>query len=350
MYFLTAGESHGECICGILDGLPSNFKIDIKSIIKTLKLRQSSYGRGKRMKIETDVPIFTAGLIDKKTYGGAVAFYIKNKATEKIGKNLKIPRPGHSDLTGSLKYNLKDLSLPAECRGGRKTVAITVLGEIARQFLKKFGIEILGYTLSIGKIYSFENEELDCKTKRKYAENSSLRLLSKTKEPEIKELIDNIEKEGDTLGGKIKIIAENVPIGLGDFSQFDKSLDSRLSSALFSIPSIKAVSFGEGFNSSEMLGSEYQDKIYKNAKRKTNNAGGIEGGISNGENIEIIVSMKPIPTVKKGIDSINLETNLETKTEYIRSDTCAVPACAIVCEAMTSLIILEAFLDRFGCN
>ncbi len=350
MYFLTAGESHGYSITGILEGLPAGFQINIESIINTLRLRQNGYGRGNRMKIETDVPIFTSGLIDEKTYGAPISFYLKNKAPEKCGRNLKIPRPGHSDLSGSIKYNLKDLSLPAECRGGRKTVVITVLGEIARQFLEKFGIKILGYTISIGKIYSLENEEFDCETKRKYAENSSLRLISKSKEQEIKELIDRTEKDGDTLGGKIKIIAENVPIGLGDFSQWDKGLDSRLSSALFSIPSIKAVSFGKGFNSSEMFGSEYQDKIYKNAKRKTNNAGGIEGGISNGENIEIIVSMKPIPTVKKGIDSINLETNLETKTEYIRSDTCAVPACAIACEAMTSLMLLEAFLERFGCN
>ena len=350
MYFLTAGESHGESITGILEGLPAGFEINIESIIKTMKLRISGYGRGRRMKIEDDIPIFTAGLVNGKTYGGPISFYLKNKAPEKCGRNLKIPRPGHVDLAGSLKYGLDDLSLPAECRGGRKTAVITVLGEIARQFLDKFGIKILGYTLSIGKIYSFENEEFDCETKRKYAENSSLRLISNSKEQEIKELIDKTEKEGDTLGGKIKIIAENVPVGLGNYSQWDRGLDSRLASALISIPAVKAVSFGNGFDSSEFLGSEYQDRIYKDLKRKTNNAGGIEGGISNGEDIEIIVSMKPIPTIKKGIDSINLDNKNETKTEYIRSDTCAVPACAIASEAMTSLMLLEAFLERFGCN
>ena len=350
MYFVTAGESHGDSITGILEGLPSNFEIDIDSIINTLKLRKSGYGRSKRMKIEDDIPIFTSGLINGKTYGGSIAFYIKNKAPEKCGKNLKIPRPGHSDLAGSLKYGLEDLSFPAECRGGRKTAVFIVLGEIARQFLSKFGINVLGYTFSIGKIYSFENEEIDLERKRIYAENSPLRLISKSKEQEIKELIDKTEQDGDTLGGKIKIIVENVPIGLGDFSQWNKGLDSRLACALISVPGIKAISFGKGFEASEILGSEFQDRIYKNAKRKTNNAGGIEGGISNGENIEITVSMKPIPTVKQGLDSINLDENDETRTEYIRSDICAVPACAIACESMTSLIILEAFLERFGCN
>lgn len=350
MYFLTAGESHGNSITGILEGLPAGFEINIESIINTLKLRQAGYGRGKRMKIEDDIPIFTAGLVNGKTYGAPISFYLKNKAPERCGRNLKIPRPGHSDLAGSLKYGLEDLSLPAECRGGRKTAVITILGEIARQFLEKFEIKILGYTLSIGQIYSFENEELNCETKRKYAENSSLRLISNSKEQEIKELIDKTEKEGDTLGGKIKIIAENIPVGLGNFSQWDRGLDSRLASALISIPAIKAISFGKGFDSSDILGSEYQDRIYKDFKRKTNNAGGIEGGISNGEDIEIIASMKPIPTIKKGIDSINFDDKIETTTEYIRSDTCAVPACAISCEAMTSLMLLEAFLERFGCD
>ena len=161
MYFLTAGESHGNSITGILEGLPAGFEINIESIINTLKLRQAGYGRGKRMKIEDDIPIFTGGLVNGKTYGAPISFYLKNKAPERCGRNLKIPRPGHSDLAGSLKYGLEDLSLPAECRGGRKTAVITILGEIARQFLEKFEIKILGYTLSIGQIYSFENEELN---------------------------------------------------------------------------------------------------------------------------------------------------------------------------------------------
>ncbi len=348
MKFLTAGESHGPGLTAILDGLPSNFTINETEIKKVMKLRRTGYGRGRRMTFEDDEVIITGGLIRGKTYGAPISFFIRNKDSGNFQEKMTIPRPGHSDFSGSLKYELDNLSYPAECQGGRKTAATVVLGEISRQFLSVFNIEILGYVYAIGTESSIPEKTTSIRLLRETAEASPLRLACRTNERNIIKLIDQAAKQGDTLGGKIQIVAENLPIGLGAFSQWDRRLDSRLAAGVMSVPGIKAVSIGAGFKSSEIPGSKFQDSIFAGGIRTSNNSGGIEGGISNGERLEMTAAMKPIPSLKKGLPSLDLSSGKEGKAAYIRSDVIAVPAAAMTCEAMTAIILLEFFIERFG--
>lgn len=348
MKFLTAGESHGPGLTAILDGLPSNFTINETEIKKVMKLRRTGYGRGRRMTFEDDEVIITGGLIRGKTYGAPISFFIRNKDSGNFQEKMTIPRPGHSDFSGSLKYELDNLSYPAECQGGRKTAATVVLGEISRQFLSVFNIEILGYVYAIGTESSIPEKTTSIRLLRETAEASPLRLACRTNERNIIKLIDQAAKQGDTLGGKIQIVAENLPIGLGAFSQWDRRLDSRLAAGVMSVPGIKAVSIGAGFKSSEIPGSKFQDSIFAGGIRTSNNSGGIEGGISNGERLEMTAAMKPIPSLKKSLPSLDLSSGKEGKAAYIRSDVIAVPAAAMTCEAMTAIILLEFFIERFG--
>ncbi len=347
MKFLTAGESHGAGLTGIMEGLPAGFAIDENGIRKALRLRRGGFGRGPRMAVEDDEIIFTGGLAGGKTYGAPLSFFIRNRDSSGVGRGSSVPRPGHSDLAGCLKYDLSDASLPSECMGGRKTAAYVAMGEIAEQFLAAAGIAVAGVTSSIGGIKVPEPKGMSAAEMRATAAGSPLRTADSSADGEIMEAISRASENGDTLGGTILIAADGVPPGLGGFSQPDKRLDSRLAFAIMSVPGIKGIEIGAGFAGAAMTGTEYLGDGYPDGVKSS---GGIEGGMSDGRRITASAAMKPIPTTRRGVPSISLATGERIRSPFVRSDVCAVPAAAACCEAMTALTLLDAFLDRFGAD
>ena len=335
--FLTSGESHGKCLTGIIEGIPSGIKIDIEFINEELKRRQGGVGRGARMQIETDKVEIISGVRFGKTTGAPITLVINNKDFENwqeimsvkdngIADNEKAfttPRPGHADFAGAIKYDLKsDLRNILERSSARKTAMDVAIGAVAKLILKEFQITSYAEILEIGG-----------------EKNNFEKIVEETK------------AEGDTLGGKFKIIFKNLPVGLGSHVQWDRKLDGLIAQAVMSIPAIKSVEIGLGEECSKTKGSKVHDEIYfENGKyfRKTNNAGGIEGGISNGEDIIVKAVMKPIPTLKKALNTIDFKDNSATTAHFERSDVCAVEACSIVAEAMIACVLADAFLDKFG--
>ena len=322
---LTAGESHGKGIIAILEGMPAGLKIDIALINQELRRRQAGFGRGARMKIEKDRAQIISGLKNNITLGSPIAILIENKdkAIEKLHSVLS-PRPGHADLPGLLKYGFNDIRDVLERASARSTVAAVAVGSVCKILLKAFDINIMSRVISIA------------------GENSRRGMLDK-----IQEAIDN----KDTVGGIFEIAAKNVPVGLGSYVQPDKRLDGKFAQSIMSIPGIKAVEIGLGVGYSVSFGSECHDAIYyKNGKyiRKTNNSGGIEGGISNGEDIIIRACMKPISTLMSPLDSVNIITKKSAKATVERSDICVVEAAGIVAEGSAAFVLAGALLEKFG--
>ena len=334
--FLTAGESHGKCLTAIIEGIPSGFSIDTEFINAELKRRQGGYGRGERMKIESDTVEITSGIRFGKTIGSPVTLVIKNKDFENWQKIMSsLPedftdeksfskyRPGHADFAGSIKYNQSDLRNILERSSARKTAIEVAVGAVAKQILGQFGIKCFSEIIQIGN--------------------------GKTEE-EFHSEIDKAKEAGDTLGGKFKVVYENLPIGLGSYVHWDKMLDGRIAQAVMSIPAVKSVAIGNQ-DAYKMFGSEFHDQIYiENGKivRKTNNAGGIEGGMTNGEPVVVTTVMKPIPTLRKPLKTVDANTMKQTEAHFERSDTCAVEACAVVAENRIACILLDEFLLKFG--
>lgn len=332
--FLTAGESHGKCLTAIIEGIPSGFDINPDFINEELKRRQSGYGRGGRMKIECDTVEITSGVRFGKTLGSPVTLVIQNKDYENWQKIMSVYaedftdekcfskyRPGHADYAGSVKYNVKDLRNILERSSARKTAIEVAVGAVAKQILKEFGVEWTSEILQIGNA----------------KENFSAE-------------IDKAKEEGNTLGGKFKIEYKNLPVGLGSHVHWDRMLDGKIAQAVMSVPAVKSVSIGN-YHAYKMFGSEYHDEMFvENGKivRKTNNAGGIEGGMTNGEPLVVTACMKPIPTLRKPLRTVDLATMEECEAHFERSDTCAVEACAVVCEARIACVLLDEFLLKFG--
>ncbi|MCX7610952.1 MAG: chorismate synthase [Ignavibacterium sp.] len=372
--FLTAGESHGKSLCTIVEGFPSNLKLSSEYINHQLKRRQLGYGRGTRMKIESDEVEILSGIRYGKTLGSPIAMLIKNndwnnwldvmkiEETENKSDKISIPRPGHADLTGTLKYNFDDIRNSIERSSARETAARVAAGSVARKFLSEFGIYIGSFVESIGGIYPkknfslklFENKLNDDLLADKIslrADKSAVRVLEKNQETQIIEKIRQAKKNGDTLGGTFVIIATGVPVGIGSFMHFDRRLDSDISQAIMSINAIKGVEIGLGFNASEKFGSEVHDEIIiKNNSfhRKTNFAGGIEGGISTGLPIIVRAAMKPIATLMSPLISVDLKTMKSIESRRERSDFVAVPACSVIAESMLAWVIAKHFLEKFG--
>ena len=349
--FLTSGESHGEGLVGIIDGIPANLLLDIKFINNELMRRQSGYGRSERMKIESDSANIISGINMNLTTGNPISILIKNKGTNIDLVEVYTPRPGHGDLAGALKYNQKGGRNILERASARETAMRVALGSICKLLLKEFGIEIFSHVIGIGNILSSKNyysgvtiEEL------KNNDSSVLRVVDKVAEGNMVKKINSSIDEGDTLGGIIELIIKNVPTGLGSHSNWDTKLDGLLGGALFSIPGIKAVEFGLGTMSSSTMGSKLHDEITYNGtySRKGNNAGGIEAGISNGEDIVIKIYMKPIPTLKRSLQTVNMLTKEIEFAHSERSDVCAVPSASIVAESMVSLVLSNELLRKFG--
>lgn len=361
--YLTSGESHGQSLITIIDGIPSNIELSIDEINEELRNRQGGYGRGGRMKIEKDKINIIGGVRGKKTLGAPISFEIKNKDFEnwteymapmdEIDRESKIVenvRPGHADLVGCLKYDFDDARNVLERSSARETASRVAVGAICKQVLKNFQIEFTSHVVQIGDIRNEQVYDFD------YIKNnvgkSEIRCVNHELEEKIKNKIDETKKEGDTLGGIIEVRVKNVVPGLGSYTHFDKKIDGHLAMHLMGTQAIKGVEIGLGFEAANLPGSKVMDEILYNEgdgiRRKTNNLGGIEGGMTTGEEVIIRCAMKPIPTLYKPLKSININTLESYSASIERSDNCAVPACSVVCENVVAFVICKYFLDKIG--
>lgn len=367
MRYLTAGESHGKGLAGIIDDYPSGVSIGIDFLNEELARRQKGFGRGKRMSIEKDAIEIISGVRKGKSIGSPISFIIQNKdwcswkeimdinPTRSNDKDLKNrllnPRPGHADLPGFLKYRPDDIRDIIERSSARETAARVCIGGFAKIILKLLGINVFSYVSQIGKIILNKDAVLNDIILTEI-ERSEVRCPDKNTGKKMREEIIKAKKQGDSLGGKFKVIATGVPAGLGSYSQWDRRIDGRIACAFMSIPSVKAVEIGDGSNVSGKTGTKFHDEIhYKSGTgfyRKTNRAGGVEGGITNGESIVIGAWMKPIPTTAIGLHTVNIRTKKSDKSLKERSDICAVPSASIVGEAVLSIEILNFIQEKFG--
>jgi len=381
--YLTAGESHGKALIGILEGIPSGLSLSAEDINRDLGRRQMGYGRGGRMKIESDHAEILSGVRWGKTIGSPITLLIENKDYKNWIKGMSPyaeddgsipavtrPRPGHADLTGAIKYYHHDMRNVLERSSARETAVRVALGAVAKKFLQAFHITIGSFVIQIGKIGvkgsrgqgvkgSRENfPTLESSNPRtleslfRKAEKSPVRCPDEQAAKKMTTLIDRIMKSGDSLGGVFEVFATGVPAGLGSYIQWDRRLDGRLAQALMSIQAIKGVEAGLGFEMSKRSGSEVMDEIFYSHHygyyRKTNNAGGMEGGMTDGMPIILRAAMKPIPTLRRALRSIDITTKKPVEAAYERSDICAVPAAGVIGEAMVALTITDAFLEKFG--
>jgi chorismate synthase (EC 4.2.3.5) len=366
--FLNAGESHGPALTAIIEGYPSNVKITTDRINKELARRQKGYGRGGRMKIEKDTVEILSGVRFGITLGSPITLMVRNKDWENWTdimaiegdpinkKQILEPRPGHADLTGGIKYGFYDLRNVLERASARETTTRVAVGALCKILLEDIGIKIGSYVLSIGekKIDKSEIESISYEDRFNNAENSELRLPILGKDEEFKEYIDKAKEDGESLGGIFEVYALNVPVGLGSYSQWDTRLDGKIAQAIMSIQAIKGVEIGEGFNLAYLPGSQAHDEIFYSKERgfyrKTNRAGGLEGGMTNGEPIIVRAAMKPIPTLMrhKSLQSVNVITKEPFDAAKERSDITAVPAAAVVAESMLAFVLAREILEKFG--
>lgn len=367
MKYLTSGESHGKCLNAIIEGLPSGFEINEQFINEELKKRQIGYGRGGRMQIESDTVEIKSGIRFGKTIGSPICLEIKNRDFENwinvmsagpvdlnnediknqiAEKTITKPRPGHADLSGALKYNFDDIRNVLERSSARETATRVAIGAICQQILKEFGIKGISHVIEIGGVVAKQSsfEEIE------NASNNDLLCADLGAYQKMIEKIDEAKENGDTLGGKVQIIFKNLPVGLGSYTHWDRKLDGLLAQAVMSIQAIKSVEFGLGGKYSSVSGANAHDEIgYQNKfNRYTNNAGGIEGGMTNGEDLIITATMKAIPTMQASLKSIDMNTKEEFQAHFERSDTCAVSACSVVVKNVVATVLLDAFLDKFG--
>ena len=350
--FLTAGESHGKCLVGILEGMPADLKIEEAEINRELSRRQKGYGRGGRMKIEKDKVEILSGLRKGKTIGSPIALLIKNRDF-KIDTlpSIACPRPGHADLAGALKYNTKDMRDVLERASARETAMRVAIGAVCRALLRQFEIEITAHVTSIGGV-CIQIKRISFNQIRQKADKSPLSCVDKAAEARMMAEIDRAKKAGDSLGGTFELIAVGLPAGLGSCAHWERRLDARLAFGLMSIPAIKGVEIGTGFLSSSLRGSQVQDAIFYTKAdgffRKANHAGGLEGGITNGEALLLRCAMKPIATLGEPLASVDIRTKRSRKAAVERADVCAVPAASVVGEAVIAFSLAEACLEKFG--
>lgn len=364
--YLTAGETHGPQLTAIIEGLPSNLQLDFEELNFQLHRRQKGHGRGRRMQIEKDTANIVGGVRHGKTTGAPVAVVVANndwkhwttvmniepiEGSDEEKRRVHRPRPGHADLNGGLKYNLKDLRNVLERSSARETAARVAVGAIARQFLAAFGIKVAGQVIRIGEIEAPANQ-LSVDELIELTEQSSVRVVDKETEAKMEAYIDQIKKEGDSIGGIVECIVEGVPIGLGSYVQYDRKLDARIAGAVVSINAFKGCEIGIGFEAGILRGSQVHDEIMYDADRgyyrASNRLGGFEGGMTNGEQIVVRGVMKPIPTLYKPLQSVDIDTREPFTAQVERSDACAVPAASVVMEHVVAWEVAKAFLEKFG--
>ncbi len=350
--YMTAGESHGETLLVIIEGLPAGLALDEGKIDHELKRRMAGYGRGGRMKIENDTARVVSGVRKGVTIGSPVAILVANRdfSIDRLPSITKA-RPGHADLAGGMKYNSRDLRDILERASARETAARVAAGAVAKIFLSEFGVDILSHVVSIGGVQA-SVDGLGFAKIRTLAERSELRCADKKAEDKMKRLIDRTGKEGDSLGGVCEILIRGVVPGIGTHVHWDRRLDGNLARCLMAIPAVKGVEFGAGFRLAELKGSEAHDEIFYDKqsgfKRRTNNAGGLEGGMTNGDMISVKIAMKPIATLMRPLASVDIATKKATKAQVERADICAVPACGVVGEAVSAIELASALQEKFG--
>jgi chorismate synthase len=357
--YMTAGESHGPAITGFLEGMPAGLPLGPDDVDPDLARRQVGYGRGARMAIEKDSVTFLGGVRFGRTTGAPLALLVKNRGREEFGKKpagyepLILPRPGHTDLAGAMKYGFDDMRDVLERASARETAARCALGACARKLLDSFGITVRSVVESIGPAAADLPEKISPSSWRK-VEKSPFRCPDARAEKAMKKAIDSAASSGDTLGGVVRVVAESVPPGLGSHSQWDRKLDGRLAGAMMALPAVKGVGIGIGFEAAAKPGSKVHDPISWSKKkpfgfyRRSNRAGGIEGGISNGEPVVLRVAMKPIPTLRAPLPTVNLKTRRTARAAVVRSDVCAVPALGVIAEAVLALELAGAMREKFG--
>jgi len=357
--FLTAGESHGPSLTAILEGMPAGLPISSAEIDHDLARRQQGYGSGGRMKIERDHARITAGVMDGKTTGGPIALIVENldypKWRDRDIEPMTIPRPGHADLTGTVKYGYRELRLALERASARETTMRVAVGAVCRALLREFNIVVGGYVLSIGDVsVSGHTSVLEAAVYRERfarAEASDVRCYDPHAAEQMRALIRQTMEARDTLGGVIEVVALGVPPGLGSHVHWDRRLSGRLAQAVMSIHAVKGVEIGDGFAEARLPGTLAQDQLYLDGdaiRQRTNRAGGLEGGISNGAPIVIRAALKPIATTLNPLDSVDLSTGQAVKTKYERSDFCQVPRAVPIVEAMVCFALADALIEKLG--
>lgn len=364
--FLTAGESHGPELAAVIEGAPAGFDIDIAAINEDLARRQKGYGRGGRMAIERDEVRVVSGIRFGRTMGSPVTFIIENRDYKNWEKRMSAdphdrgeakiitrPRPGHADLAGVLKYNLEDIRDVLERASARETAARVAVGAFAKQLIAPFGITVLGYVVSIGKTDASVPSAITIEQLARATEESQVRVADLAAERAIIAEIDECKKTGDTLGGIVEVVAAGLPVGLGSHVQWDRKLDGRIGHALMSLQAVKGVEFGMGFGAARVRGSELHDEIGYDAAasrftRHSNNSGGTEGGMTTGEPLRVRVAFKPLSTLMRPLRSADIRTKAEAVGAIERSDVCAIPAAAVIAEAVVAYELASAFLEKFG--
>jgi chorismate synthase len=364
--FTSAGESHGPQLTIIVTGMPAGVTLDRTRINNDLSRRQHGYGRGGRMKIEHDEVEIVGGIRGGETLGSPVAIVIRNadfenwngamdpwivNAAEAEKRRVHAPRPGHADLVGGMKYDREDLRDILERASARETASRVAAGAIAKELLRAFGIEVRSAVVAVGSAGDPE-ASVSWDDLLRVDENSPLRAINRDHEKAMVAAVDVAREAGETLGGTIVAAAHGVPVGLGSYVQWNEKLDGRIAQAILSIHAVKAVAIGDGIAAARRDGSQVHDPIYftedKRYHRKTNRAGGLEGGVTNGQDVVVRAFMKPISTLRKGLPSVDIETREEHRSQWERSDVTAVAACGVVCEAMLAIALADALREKFG--
>jgi chorismate synthase len=368
MRYLTAGESHGPQLTAIIEGVPSHLPLKAESINEELRRRQKGYGRGRRMQIEQDTVQILSGVRHGKTTGAPITLVVENKDwahwkkimapeevtddEEQLKRRISRPRPGHADLNGAIKYQHRDMRNVLERSSARETAARVAVGAVAKQLLREVGIEVAGHVLQIGTVRSKVNPaQFTLQQIQQITEASPVRSLDEEAAKEMMALIDQAKENGDSLGGIVEVIVEGVPVGLGSHVQWDRKLDAAIAQAVISIQAFKGVEFGIGFEAASMPGSQVHDEIIysheQGFSRRTNRAGGFEGGMTTGMPIVVRGVMKPIPTLYKPLLSVDIDTKEPFSASIERSDSCAVPAASVVMENVIAFEIARAVCEKF---
>ncbi|HHX1960004.1 TPA: chorismate synthase [Staphylococcus aureus] len=369
MRYLTSGESHGPQLTVIVEGVPANIEIKVEDINKEMFKRQGGYGRGRRMQIEKDTVEIVSGVRNGYTLGSPITMVVTNddfthwrkimgaapiseEERENMKRTITKPRPGHADLVGGMKYNHRDLRNVLERSSARETAARVAVGALCKVLLQQLDIDIYSRVVEIDGIK--DKDFYDSKTFKANLDRNDVRVIDDSIAQAMRDKIDEAKNDGDSIGGVVQVVVENMPVGVGSYVHYDRKLDGRIAQGVVSINAFKGVSFGEGFKAAEKPGSEIQDEILYNTElgyyRGSNHLGGLEGGMSNGMPIIVNGVMKPIPTLYKPLNSVDINTKEDFKATIERSDSCAVPAASIVCEHVVAFEIAKALLEEFQSN
>ena len=366
--YFTAGESHGEALIAFLSGLPAGLKVDQAFVDRELWRRQQGYGRGGRMKIERDTAHILSGVRHGKTIGSPISIQLENKDWKNWQESLPVgegdparhkrvasPRPGHADLAGALKYNFPEARYVLERASARESAARVAIGALAKTFLRELGIDVLSHVIAIGNVTMQQEVSWDAIQSLFHQEEILLNCAHRETEQQMKEEVDKVLRNGDSIGGVFEVVAHGVPPGLGTYAQWDERLDALLAAAVMSLQAVKAVEIGSGVSAAASPGSAVHDEIgygspvnFTGFTRARNNAGGIEGGVSNGEEIRVRGYLKPISTLRRPLQSVDFSTREPVSAAYERSDVCVVPAAGVAGEAMVALTLARCALDKFG--